>query len=223
MAIAFDTISGKAQGNGTTVSTASFAIANVSNRLLLVGLVYQTGAGTITSIKWNTTETLTLLAGPLDITSGGTTEHLYVYGLLNPTATTATIDLVKSESGVYVTFYGLSYNGVKQSGLPDATATNTGSSSTPNCSVTTVADNCWVFNVMRQLTAGTTTAGANTTKRDPGTDIACDVGDTNAAQTPAGSKAQNWTSSSGVYGMINVSFAPYTVPSTNSGVAVFFQ
>ena|ERR1039458_412131 len=204
MAIAFDVVSSQTQNNTTSVSSSNFTIANVANRLLLVGLAYQQTTDDLTSVKWNTSETMTKL---LTFIANG--ERLYIYGLLNPTATTANVTVAKPNGTVYVTFWCANYNGVSQTGLPDSSNSATGNSAAATVSTTTVANNSWLFSCFRGFSS-TFAAGTNTTQRSTGSANAADIGDSNAAQTPAGSHAQNFTLTSGQWGLGVISFAPYT-------------
>lgn len=204
MAIAYSSTSAMGQGNATAVN-ASMTVGSLTNGYLLVGLVYQNTTGSPTSLKWNTTETMTLLAGPYDITGAGA-ERIFIYGLANPTAATTNITCAKSADGIYVTFWGAAYSGVDQASQPDSTGQNlTAGATTLTVSTTVVAANSWLFGCYR-FYGSAPTAGTNTVLR--GTDTAASISDSNSDQA-AGSRDQvvNQTGSNGIGGLI-VSFDP---------------
>ena len=107
-----------------------------------------------------------------------------------------------------------SYTGAKQTGQPDAFATNTSASTTSlTTSVTTVADNCWTIICGR----GGVNAVAGTGMTSRGilaTDNTTIIGDSNADLTPAGSKSLQITSDSGAYGVVMASFSPAVATTT---------
>lgn len=114
-----------------------------------------------------------------------------------------------------------SYTGVKQTGQPDASGTNTAATgSTYSQSLTTIADNCWIvwatFN--GNTTGGAVSAGANTAVRQNDGNGGA-ISDTNSAQTPAGSKTMNLTKTGNDFWCsVMASFAPNVAATVNSGM-----
>ncbi len=108
----------------------------------------------------------------------------------------------------------VSYSGAKQSGQPDAHNGATGKSTTASVIVTTVADNCWVFSVVRAqaaLTCGNTQRWLVNTV-DGGSD-------TNAPKTPAGTQTMSWTPASSAEWVISAaSFAPAVITTWNESL-----
>jgi len=99
-----------------------------------------------------------------------------------------------------------SYSGVKQSGQPDAIATNYGNSGSPTLNITTVADNCWVFAVAyANNTAGTTCNNTSRWSISYGRFVGSD---TNGVVHPAGSQTMSWTATPDWFVISAVSFAP---------------
>lgn len=214
IAIAHDTTSTIGQGSGASVSnTTNFTIANNPNRVLMIGLVYQTSSAPDPTCKWNTSETMTLVYGPKLV---NVTENMYIYELLAPSAVAAKVTCTKSEASKFITFWADDFYNVNQV-LTDASTTATGSSTTATVNVTTKANNAWLFSVLRYFSSNIA-AGTNTTKRTVGTANAGDIGDTNAAQTPPGAFQQTFTANSGAWGIGAVSLNPFVPPAQN-----FFQ
>lgn len=106
-----------------------------------------------------------------------------------------------------------SYTGAAQSGQPDAQASvlENDSVTSKTVTMTTVANNCWMFGGIDS--GGTLSAGANTTMRIQATgqvDDAVWCYDTNGPQTPSGSKSMtvNISPANTQHGMMAASFAP---------------
>lgn len=210
MTIAFDTTSALGQSSAAS-SNAAQTVGVLTNGYLLVGLVYQNNTSSPTSVNWNTSETMTLLAGPTTLANS---ERGFIYGLANPTSGSHNVTVAKAADGVFVSYYGVSYSGVKSTGQPDSTASNTGTTTSLTTTTTSILDNCWLFGVWRGLGASQA-AGANTTLRGTGGG-AIIVSDTNTAQTPAGSHAMTVTQTSSAIGGLIISFSPFVAQTTNA-------
>lgn len=208
MAIALDT----SADLGSSASPLSVAYTCTgSNRLLLVWF-YIAGAGdTATGVTYNGIA-LTQLT---KIQIGGQ-PWIYCYGLLAP-ATGANTLAISASAGT-INGVAVSYTGVLQSGLPDATATNTQAAGpgTLAKAITTVKANCWAATAC--LNGGSLpTVNTNITNRSNQGVIAS--GDSNAG-VAAGSYTQTWNVNSGSDSeMLQVSFAP--VPNTGAMLEVF--
>jgi hypothetical protein len=136
----------------------------------------------------------------------------------------------------------VSYSGAKQSGQPDSSNENDGSSSDPSVSVSTNVDNCWVFAV-GYASASSGNLTCNNTQRWDSVVSSNNSDDSMASDTggvvhPTGSKSMswNWSDSNSDYWIISgVSFSPaiggatytisnsastYTLNSDNSGSGI---
>jgi hypothetical protein len=125
----------------------------------------------------------------------------------------------------------VSYSGAAQSGQPDNSNGNSGSSSNPTVNIVTSADNCWVFDVCKaqwsESSCGNTSRWIDSTYDSYGSD-------TNGVVHPAGTQTMSWTMSGSGYWITSaVSFAPtvvtpvisnsastYTLNSDNSGSGI---
>lgn len=139
MAIAFDAKSNGAVESGTAPLNISHVMGSGANGLLLVFI--QANLDTINSVTFNGASATQLIT--TNNTSDGVRQ--FIWGLLAPSA--GTYNVVVSWTGdKYVRVACVSYTGVKQSGLPDASggAFTGGGSSAQAASATVVADNCWV-------------------------------------------------------------------------------
>ena len=206
MAIAFDAATNNYTASATTTYTTSHTCTG-SNLILIVGTM--NGFVTASGVTYNGVS-MTKLA---DSTQVGQTMTLWY--LINPA--TGTNNVVTSFTGTQDwQVLSASYTGVKQTGFPDASdATQTSSGSGITFNLTTVADNSWIFSMIRGNLDGPATASTNVTDRSSGTRY-FSAGDTNAAQTPAGSKSMAWTQPRAQtnWGII-ASFAPFTTSAAN--------
>lgn len=213
MAIARDSHS---KGGNTGASSLSFGhtISSNTNGLLLVGFLENKSTTTdlCTGVTYNGVS-MTKLKG--NAATGGF-GYYSIYGLLTPDTGNHNIVISFSATPEYgIRACSSAYTGVAQTGLPDATGfvgANTGTSRT--LSITTVADNSWVFGYAEH-DAATITASTGFNELDA-QDNYFKSGDSNGAITPAGSYSMSVTfSSSGYYCMMQgVSFAPYTTPTS---------
>ena len=220
MAIAYDATSAKGSGSSGGTINASMTIGSITNGLLLVHIGTDAGADRVTGVTWNGVAMTRLIGG---MYGQNNSSYIYTYGLLNPDTGTHTIAVTVSSTPTVV-FYGVSYSGVKQSGLPDGSNHNAGSATSGSVSITTSADNCWMSGMVYTTGLSTgPTAGSGTTNRGSSSGDGFAVFDSNSAITPAGSYTLNesWTPSSD-WGMVAVSFAPYVVPSTNTNFLLMF-
>lgn len=151
--------------------------------------------------------------------SGGTRLHCSSWYKIGTTTATQTFTATSS-TATDIQFAVSTYSGARQSAQPDAHNTSTsGSASSFSQSVTTVADNCWVMWALNwgNITGGALTAGANTTLRANDGAQGYALADTNAPQTPAGSKTMSVSKTGNdLWGCCIASFAP-AVATANSG------
>lgn len=218
MAIAFDAASGvSTQASGTSITLAH--TCSGSDRFLFVA-VWNNGTTQTFTVTYNSVS-MTLLASIENATSGVET---FIYGLQAPA--TGTNNIVVTASGTTnFNCAGASYTGVNQSVTMDATATTTEanhSATAHSISITTIADNCWVFAAVGSGSSTTTwTAGSATTARISGS-VSPGIFDTNAAKTPAGSVTLNSTSNvNSRCAQVAISFAPATAVATGNFFAFF--
>lgn len=199
--------------NNATGSSKTWAhTISGSNTVLLVSL--HTINDTVTGVTYNSVS-MTQLIKNTNIDG----RYSYVYGLLNPT--TGTNNVVASFSGSVGSYTNsVSYNGVLQSGLPDAyTFVNRTSVTTASVTVTTVADNDAI--VLFNYDNGTlATAGANTATTTITSEAATGVAlweSSSLSLTPAGAYTLNLNHSPAFScTLIGVALAP-APPATTRG------
>lgn len=98
------------------------------------------------------------------------------------------------------------YSGVKTKGQPDASSSNhSGSTTSLTGTVTTVADNCWLFMCGWANSSGVGAGSSTTMRYDDG---AFAVFDSNGAKTPPGNYSLTITGTSGAIGYVIASFSP---------------
>jgi len=146
-----------------------------------------------------------------DFTTSDNSWH-YIYGLLDPATGTNDI-VISTDTSVILLARAVSYVGVDtDQTLPDASNSDTGTSvGSLSTSITTIADNCWIFAGGYGNQTGGVDAGTNLTLRVTGTDTSYSAFDTNSSITPAGATTIEITQGSlGKMMIIGVSFAPVT-------------
>lgn len=82
---------------GFSGNTSNITVAANSNKKLVIAITW-IGNGAISTVKWNTTESMTL-AKSQTYNYGGVDFKIYIYYLDNPTATTAAVSIVGSGDG----------------------------------------------------------------------------------------------------------------------------
>lgn len=102
----------------------------------------------------------------------------------------------------------LSYSGVKQTGFPDSTATDTAAGTTHTVTTTVIASDCWLSMTCPGFNPDTTSAGTGTTMRGTGVDSGRQQADSNGTVSTGSQSLQVvYNVSATGYGSI-VSFAP---------------
>lgn len=216
MAIAFDTTTTSSLWSSVTSITFSHTCSG-SDRMLFVATANNTGAN-ISGVTYNgvaMTQIWTI--------NNAAPSKMYFWYLIAP-ATGANNITVTATGTCSIIAKSVSYTGVKQSGQPDATITNWPTTTTSwSQSLTTVANNCWIIMSGMWRNWSTVTAGANTFIRSSIEVLLAwlFLADTNSAQTPAGSKTLNVTSSSQEFTGIMASFSPSATSTTNSSFLAF--
>ena len=183
MAIAFDAASGIQSANTVSSLTYSFTCTG-TDRLLLVNVTVRDTTTTVTGVTYGGTAMTAHSSNPQATATPGEGRRNNLFILVNP-ASGANDVVISLSAATNLYSRAASYTGCKQTGQPDATGAATGNTvNTITMTVTTVADNCWLVGHF-DLRGENMSAGANTTLR--GTNSEIQFGDTNAAQTPAGS------------------------------------
>lgn len=202
MAIARDATS---QGNvnpGTSLTVSH--VCTGSNLLLLVHvLTNNTNEAIITGVTYNGVS-MTKIKTQVSET---TLRYGYIYGLLAP-STGANNVVVSASSSSVIGAQCVSYTGVKQSGLPDASNSNNTAGDSWTESITTIADNCWHFLARRSDAQMTITGGGSKLLEQFGSGLQATF-DSNSAITPAGNHSITGTTTQSTQEYsINISFAP---------------
>lgn len=204
LSIALDATS-KGTATGTSPLTWSHTCTG-SNLILIFGGVVGGSSPTISTPTYNSVSMT--LAGSQESNSTGITG---LYYLLGPSTGSHTVSVAFGGTFPACQAGVVSWSGVKQTGQPDATAGNTGTSANPSLTVTTVADNSWVAGVV-MITNNTPTAGL--TSRQALTSggsfsVHGNLEDTNGVVHPAGNQTVNWTAgSTSIWAASAASFAP---------------
>jgi len=146
--------------------------------------------------------------------------YLYFLGTPSTGANNITVSLSAAESSGIVC--GSSYTGASTSN-PTITAGDNATSTTCTVTMTTTVDNSWLVGGF-YTGGGAMTVGANTTKIGGATNTAMMV-DTNAAQTPTGSKSMSMTIGGSAANIgVGLVLSPFVAPITSIPDArVFFM
>ena len=213
MAIAYNTHT-SASFNASASNLTYSHTTSGSDRMLFVGVSVR-NTRTVTSVTYNGV-TMTQ-AGSTSATAGILN---YLFYLINPAAGTNTVSVTQSAVDT-ITSCSISYTGVKQTSQPDATSSNSSTTTTSySQSVTSVADNCFSVLYGDANSGATLTAGANTTIRNQ-PEINFTGGfliDSTAAKTPAGTFTLNVTSASQTFAGCMASFSPAILASSPSSL-----
>lgn len=208
MAIAFVSYTAQATyGPGTTI-TNSLDAGSAANRVLICGVTGDTTSDLMTNATYNGVA-MTKIGVVKNPGSGA--RYIYLWMLVNPAS--GTNDLVYTNSSSAYCFSGATVlSGVSAEDTTVSAKTKTaGSGSTYNHSITTVADNCWLVGFTSN-NGNNISAGANTTLREASASSV--RSDTNAAQTPAGAYALNWSATSAEWASVVTAVAPVAAAAT---------
>jgi hypothetical protein len=185
----------------TTLSTNSFAVGG-SNRVLYVFVGTGAGSPAIPStVKWNTTEDLTQISSTLNVTAAG---RLTLWRLINPTATTGTVDVVWGTAQDERLVLAISVKDANQS-TPETTpntATGDGSSVTISVTATGVTSGQLIIDGQMFLDEGggsrTMIAGGSQTSRQEieGANTVYEGLGVSTLSSAGTSQAMSWTISS---------------------------
>lgn len=142
MALAFDaeSVGNTANSSVSSPITASHTMSSGANGLLLVAIQYQNGSSA-PAVTYNGVS-MTLLKSQ----AGQFSDVFQIYGLANPPSGSNTISFSWTGGSNFNCFYGVSYTGAKQTGLPDASGGNSnGSGTSVATTVTVVASGSWII------------------------------------------------------------------------------
>lgn len=196
MAIAYVSSAKAVQGSvGASSYTTAFTTGSGTNRCLVVLTITNQTGDFITGITYAGVSMTRRFA--FDTAQAGQNIWLYGYTLAAPTS--GTNNVVVSFNSTYtddITVMTHEYTGVDQTTPTDGTGTDVLGASPSTSTIVTTIDNDWLVSSGRGASVAAA-ASTNTTERQSGASAGIASGDTNAAQTPAGSKTQNWTVSSG--------------------------
>lgn len=185
MAIAFDAASGSSV-TGTSLTYSHTCTG--SDRALVVHYVSDGSGDAVTGITY-AGAAMTFI-GRVQSPSSRWTGMYY----LAAPATGANNIVVTNSVSVYTEANAASYTGVKQTGNPEVTATNTGSSVTSlSGTLTTLTDNAWLV-MGGHAAAGSQAAGTGTTRRN--LVLVGAIFDSNGAKSPTGSYSLQQTHAS---------------------------
>lgn len=201
MSIAFD--------NATfnpNLSSFSHVVGAGANLLLIVGVK---SSGIMTGTTYNGVAMTEI--GHVQV-GAATGEYVSLWYLVAPATGSNTV--AHSGAASY-TSIASSYSGAKQTGIPDASGSNSNDNlATIAKAITTVADNSWTVAIMRNLgSVSDADTGSDLTTRRGGTASSIALFDTNAAKSPAGMvnanfKARGGETGGNAFGLFVASFAP---------------
>ena len=211
MAIAYDNATG---GNANPATSLTFShTTSGSDRALFVGVVSNdTVTDDVTGVTYGGVSMTRLIA--ITTTNSGL-RATYIYYLLNP-ASGANNVVISVSASTYIDGVAVSYTGVKQSGMPDASTSTDGSGSGTwelSVSLASVADNCWHAIFVSDNNGGENAGTGTTVRIDRNISI---WGDSNSAKTPAGSVTLAGTSSGTRQRGLMISFAPAAASSNSN-------
>lgn len=205
MAIAYDassSLNASAWSSGSSFTWSH--TCSGSNRYLIVGVFVANGTDIVSGVTYNGVAMTRINTG----VKNPAQERTYLYGLTAPATGDNDIVVTLSTSNSFVAAAGVSYTGVKQTGQPEANAiNNTASPATSlTLTVTTTSDNAWLAGIFRNDGGTQSVTNTNCSTRGGYVGGGVHIVDTNAAQTPAGSKSitQTNTTSSNWNGVVAV-------------------
>jgi len=197
-------------GSATATNLTYTHICTGLNLVLFVATVTNTADNTdyVTGVTYNGV-TMSLVGSFASQGLGGTK----LWMLVNPATGSNSVSVTLS-SAKEIHSVSASYTGALQTGQPDATnqsVTDPTSSLTVNTTI--IADSCWLVSIagVKAGSGQSPAASTNTTSRQSQTYVG--IGDSNAAETPAGSFGQTWTVSSTGLAVIAASISPAPVVS----------
>lgn len=176
-----------------------------TNRILHVGLFGNLSTDVITGVTYNAVS-MTLVnkvQAPGD-------RWVYLYRLVNP-ASGANNVVVSASGSIAIAAQAISHTGARQTGVPDANTTNTGTSISANTNftttLTTVAAECWTILVTK--TSGVLSATTGAIIRKTNANGLSMVDSNNTVGQPGSKSISIQRSATTYFGTVMDSFAPY--------------
>lgn len=173
-------------GGSTTTRTFPATTISGSNRELLVAIIDYQG-GSTTSVKWNTTEDLTLIAAVAGAVESNT-QRTELWGLKNPTTGSHVITVVLPSNPTFAVGAAASYTGVNQTTPIFSSNTGVNNSSATSFSLGTSAtggNNCWLAGTVFTRGGGASAGSGTTLRSSEGDTVGIyDSGGTVSSGTP---------------------------------------
>lgn len=217
MAIARDTSLG-IQVLGTTGGSFAYTCTG-SDRLLLVWVFVQyAGAYTAKtrSVTYNGVAMTELKHTGTN--SASDVQGVILFGLLNPASGSNTVAVTVESSAAVCYAQAASYTGVSQSGLPDSSGSNKGTTQDLSVSTTVVASNCWLYSCSYAERAQTYTSGSMTAIQGNSSQLI--EGDSNGTVATGVQSITIHLASSQLVGGILISIAPATVTASTHNLTL---
>jgi cell fate (sporulation/competence/biofilm development) regulator YmcA (YheA/YmcA/DUF963 family) len=189
----------------TSTTFAHEILTGTTNRLLVVSTFHQTNEN-ISNVTFNGVN-MTFIARNSHESGNRRIEMWY---LVNPPVGTYNVVITRATGSEQLAGYAESYSGVAQTNTLNASTTNivTSANQSITTTLTTTVDNCWACLVARNDTENYASYTNFTLRSAAGNPI---FGDTNAAQTPAGSKSMTVSvTNTALHISVMAAFAPYT-------------
>ena len=209
MGIAFDAKSTGTTSGGSSSLNYSHACSG-ADRILIVTTVNHQQYGNVTGVTYGGIS-MTLV----NYNNGSINHGQRIFYLIAPATGANNIVITKSDSIGWIGSIAFSYTGANQSSQPDANIVPSEYTGTSySRSLTTVVDNTWIVWAMCAFSGSSLTAGSNTHIRQDtgwGDVFGSAMVDTNADQTPAGSKTMTVTSMSQTFASCMVSIKPVSI------------
>lgn len=202
-------------GSGTSVSVSHVIAAGSSKGLI----TYIFTPNTITSVIFNTSQTMTQIASQAATAGYGGTYNMYLFFLPAPTVTTANV-VVNSVGAGIVNIANADYSGIQQSTTVDSSGSASTSGTTFTMSTTVVASNCWLFGAFELETGGSSSAGSGTILRQNASNAGLLLLDSNAT-VGTGSQSLKYNTPNGPNAGCLVSLAPAGAAAVNSKFLMF--
>lgn len=159
--IAFDNSYDPGSNGGSGNISTAYTGASLSDGLLVACIAGDTTTDSVTAVSYNAVA-MTQGQKFQNPQAGG--RWIYLYYLLNPASGSHTFAVTQSGGGFLIPVLG-EYSGVKQSGQPDATATNSSILGSFSTNITIANTNAWAIACAQTGTPGSFTSGTGGTFR----------------------------------------------------------
>lgn len=197
--IAYDSFASGGRNLSTTSVTLSHTCTG-SDRILLVGVHTETSVDQISGVTY---AGVAMTRVGTVLTTGSERDYLYI--LVAP-ATGANNIVVSASSTAIISCSSVSYTGARQSSQPDASGTNTATTTAFTVSVTTTVNQCWLVGTFSS--SGTVSAVLPAVRRANLASTYATMFDSNGMVLTAGSDSIQTSGSSGIWGGVVAAIAP---------------